>query len=325
MRIVDQGKARFAAARERWSWFDHAARTVGRFTEASGSTQSNAVTYSAFLSFFPILALAVFVVGIVSKVYPAAQDNLTTAIGQLIPGVIGTGQGKISLHDVQRFSGLAGVLGLVGVLWAGLGWISAMRTALVLVFEEPKAEQPNWLNAKLRDLISMAAIGAVLFVSVVVGGYITGFSQTVADHIGLRSGALVWGLTHLVSAGVDMVLVWTIFRLVARPRVSHRALWSGAVLGGVAFELLKMLAFLLLAATKGSPAFQAFGVALILLVWINYVTEVILIAAAWAVTSEPVGSRHATAEEGRRDPAGDRRLEPRHLGQLRQEPGEDGA
>ena len=292
MRIVDQGKARFAAARERWPWFDHVARTVGRYSAAGGSQQSNAVTYSAFLSFFPILALAVFVVGIVSKVYPGARDKLTTAVGQLIPGVISAhpGPGQISIERVQHFSGLAGVVGLVGVLWAGLGWISAMRTALVLVFEEPKAEQPNWVVGKLQDLLAMVVIGVVLFVSVVVGGYITGFSQNVAHHIGLGSGALVWVLTHVVSAGVDVLLVWTIFRLVARPRVPGRALWSGAVLGGIGFELLKTLAFLLLAGTKGSPAFQAFGVALILLVWINYVTEVILYAAAWSATAVPAES-----------------------------------
>lgn len=325
MRIVDQGKARFAAARERWSWLDHGVRAAGRYSGAGASAQSNAVTYSAFLSFFPILALSVFVVGIVSKVYPGASDNLTTAIGQLIPGVIGTGSGQISLHDVQRFSGLAGIVGLVGVIWAGLGWVSSMRTALVLVFEEPKADQPSWIRGKLQDLVAMMAIGVVLFVSVVVGGYITGFSQNVADHLGLGSGALVWVLTHVVGAGVDVLLVWTIFRLIARPHLPRRALWSGAVLGGVGFELLKMLAFLLLAGTKGSPAFQAFGVALILLVWINYVIEVILLAAAWAATSQPVGSGHETREEGRRDPAGDRPLEHRHLGQLRQEPRHDGA
>lgn len=290
MRIVDQGKARFAAARERWSWLDHGARTVGRYSEAGASAQSNAVTYSAFLSFFPILALSVFVVGIIARVYPNASDNLTTAIDQLIPGVIGTGSGQISLHDVQRFSGLAGIVGLAGVIWAGLGWVSSMRTALVLVFQEPKADQPNWVMGKLQDLLAMAAIGAVLFVSVVVGGYITGFSQNVADHIGLRSGALVWVLTHVVGAGVDVLLVWTVFRLVARPRLPGSALWAGAALGGIGFEVLKILAFLLLAGTKGSPAFQAFGVALILLVWINYVTEVILYAAAWAATAVPAST-----------------------------------
>ena len=38
--------------------------------------QAGAVTYFAFLSFFPILALAFFVVGWIAKVYPDAQDDL---------------------------------------------------------------------------------------------------------------------------------------------------------------------------------------------------------------------------------------------------------
>ena len=40
-----------------------------------------------------------------------------------------------------------------------------------------------------------------------------------------------------------------------------------------AFEVLKAASFLLLASTQGSPAFQAFGIALILLVWINYTSR----------------------------------------------------
>ena len=40
----------------------------------------------------------------------------------------------------------------------------------------------------------------------------------------------------------------------------------------------------LLAATKASPAVQAFGIVLVLLVWINYTSQVILYAAAWART-----------------------------------------
>ena len=69
------------------------------------------------------------------------------------------------------------------------------------------------------------------------------------------------------------------------PRTPHRSLWQGALLGAVGFEVLKQLSRLLLAATKGQPAFQAFGIALILLVWINYFSRVVLYAAAWAHTS----------------------------------------
>ena len=48
--------------------------------------------------------------------------------------------------------------------------------------------------------------------------------------------------------------------------------------------MLKAASFLLLASTQGSPAFQVFGVALILLVWINYTSRGTLYAAAWAYT-----------------------------------------
>ena len=55
--------------------------------------------------------------------------------------------------------------------------------------------------------------------------------------------------------------------------------------GAIAFEVLKQLSTLLLSSTQGSPAFQAFGIALILLVWINYFSRVMLYTAAWAHTS----------------------------------------
>ena len=63
------------------------------------------------------------------------------------------------------------------------------------------------------------------------------------------------------------------------------SLWAGAVLGAIAFEVLKQALELLLKSTQGNPAFQAFGIALILLVWINYFSRVVLYAAAFAHTS----------------------------------------
>jgi membrane protein len=50
----------------------------------------------------------------------------------------------------------------------------------------------------------------------------------------------------------------------------------------VGFELLKQLSTLLIRSTQGQPAFQVFGLALILLVWINYFSRIVLYAAAWA-------------------------------------------
>ncbi len=71
----------------------------------------------------------------------------------------------------------------------------------------------------------------------------------------------------------------------ATPIVPPRSLWSGALFGAIGFEVLKQLSSLLLSTTEGQPAFQAFGIALILLVWINYFSRVVMYAASWAYTT----------------------------------------
>jgi membrane protein len=57
------------------------------------------------------------------------------------------------------------------------------------------------------------------------------------------------------------------------------------LLGAIAFEVLKQVSGLLISLTQGNPAFQAFGIALVVLVWINYFSKVVLYAASWAHTS----------------------------------------
>lgn len=74
------------------------------------------------------------------------------------------------------------------------------------------------------------------------------------------------------------------FRLLAAPDLPARSMWSGALLGAVGFEVLKQISGILIRSTQGQPAFQVFGLALILVVWINYFSRVVLYAAAWAWT-----------------------------------------
>ena len=71
--------ARVSAARHRSPLLDHAVRTQEHYTAVRAGQQAGAVTYFAFLAFFPVLALGFFVVGQVSRVYSAADDALTGA------------------------------------------------------------------------------------------------------------------------------------------------------------------------------------------------------------------------------------------------------
>jgi membrane protein len=148
---------------------------------------------------------------------------------------------------------------------------------------------------KMRDLLSLVVLGLGLLLSVAVTGLVVGFSDRVLDLLGLGH-QLSWCVTLLgLVLGVlaNMLLFYVFFRLLAQPPVPHRALWHGALVGGVAFEILKQVSSYLLTATRSSPAFQAFGIALILLVWINYFSRIVMYAAAWAYTSAPARATRA--------------------------------
>jgi membrane protein len=260
------------------------------YGRVNGSAQAGAVTYFAFLSFFPILALAFFVVGYVARVNPSAQDNLVTAIQGVLPGIVSTSghaRGTISIRTIEDAAGTVGLLGLVGVLYAGLGWLSGMRSALEVVFEMPRSEYPSFVLGKLRDLVTMVVIGLTLVLSVGVTGAVVGYSGRIVDWLGL-GGQLTWlvGLLGVaVGVAANVLLFYALFRLLARPQAPRRSLWQGALLGAVGFEVLKLASSYLLRSTQHQPAFQAFGIALVLLVWINYFSRVVMYAAAWAHTS----------------------------------------
>lgn len=280
-------KERLEALRRRRPLVDHAVRTQGHYSAVKGGQQAGAVTYFGFLSFFPILALAFAAVGWISGVFPEARETVVEAIEQIFPGMIGGGDSQISLTTIEDAAGAAAGIGLVGVLYAGLGWLSSMRDALLVVFELPAYQQPGFVVGKLRDLATLVAVGLVLLLSVGISGVVGRLSRQILDalELGLALQPLLWVLAILVGLLASTLLFLAMFRLLADPHTPKRSLLGGALLGAVGFEVLKQLSGLLLSLTAGQPAFQAFGIALILVVWINYFSRVVMYAAAWAHTS----------------------------------------
>ncbi|WP_432476869.1 YihY/virulence factor BrkB family protein [Nocardioides sp. GXQ0305] len=279
---------RLEALRQRRPFVDHVFRMVEHYGTVKGNLQAGAVTYFAFLSFFPVLALGFLVVGRLAVVFPNADDALSDALESMLPGIFGTDEGELSAETFQQDgTGLLAIVSVLGLLYAGLGWLSAMREALIVMFEMPAPEQPNFVLGKLRDLLSLVIIGVTLILSVAVAGFVSGFAADILGWLGLGE-ELAWALQLLSVAlgfGANLLLFFILFKLLARPSTPTGSLWAGALLGGIGFELLKRLSFLLLEATQNSPAFQVFGIALILLVWIYYFSRIVMYAAAWAHTA----------------------------------------
>ncbi|RVX47269.1 membrane protein [Nonomuraea polychroma] len=264
--------------------FDHLIRAVHRYRLQYGDRLAGAVTYFAFLSFFPLVALSYAVLGIVVATSETTREALEVAIVERLPGIAA----QLDLDAIAKAKEAAGIIGLLGLLYAGLGALDALRGALreMSMTTEPPL---NFFLGKLRDLASLVMIGLTMISSVLVVGFATTATDNVLEFLfGSESALATTGLRLAgvaVSVGADWLLFLILLGWVARPTRPFRVIARGALLGAIGFGLLKQLATLLLGQTLGNPVYGTFAVIVGLLVWINFSARLVLYVAAWTATA----------------------------------------
>ncbi|MER7501134.1 YihY/virulence factor BrkB family protein [Nonomuraea pusilla] len=278
------GRRRVDYWRVRRLSLDHGIRAVQRYQVQSGDRLAGAVTYFAFLSFFPLVALAYAVLGFVVSTSETTRRALAQAIEERLPGLAT----QLDLQAIGSARATAGIIGLLGLLYAGLGALDALRGALR---EMSMTTTPplNWFLGKLRDLVSLVLIGVTLIVSVLVAGFATTATDKVVHALFGADSPLATVLLRvagvLAGVGADWLLFVILLGWVARPTAPFRAIAKGALLGAIGFGVLKQLATLLLGHTLSNPLYGTFAVIVGLLIWINFSARLVLFVAAWTATS----------------------------------------
>jgi membrane protein len=284
-------------ARRRVPFLTHLLAMVKHFGARDGSVLAGGVTYFGFLSFFPILALTFAVVGVLSTYYGGVEGWVSSALDSTLPGLVGNQPGQIRIGSLAHTGAAVGLVGALGLLYSGLGWLSALRSALQAMFDVPEGRKRNFVVAKLFDVVTLVGVGVTLVLSVAVTGVAAGFSRDILGWLGLSPNAwtrfALWALTVGIGLTTSTLLFLLVFRLLGRPQLTTRALVGGALLAAIGFEVMKVLASFLIANASSSPAAAIVGVSLVLLVWINYFARVTLYGAAWAATGPSGQSRVA--------------------------------
>jgi Virulence factor BrkB len=87
-----------------------------------------------------------------------------------------------------------------------------------------------------------------------------------------------------VALALDTVVLAILFSRLSGASLSWRQVGTGAALGAVGFEVLKLLGTFLISRTADNPAYITFGVVVGLLVWINLGSRLLVYTAAWTAT-----------------------------------------
>lgn len=268
----------------------HAWQAWKRYGDARGNVLAGGVGYFAFFSIFPAVALAFTIGGIVLRGRPELLTEVRQYVDQTLPGFVkneSTGEGIIPIAIPQKNAlTVTGIIGVAGLVLAGLGWLGALRDGIRAVFGVP-GEPGNAVMLKLRDLGVMVVLGLGVLVSAAVTIVAGGVAQTVSEAVGLGSQPWVLGVAgFLVGVVLDTALVAVMLRLLSGVAIPWPALRSGALFGGIALTVLKVAGSRLIAGTMHNPLFKSIALVVGLLVWLNLISRVVLVAAAWAANDE---------------------------------------
>lgn len=267
------------------------ARAWKRYSGANGNLLAAGVAYFAFFSIFPALALAFTIFGIVLQGRPDLTEAIANSLNQTLPGMVKTADhpdGIIALSAPSTTTlTLTGIISSFTLLFAGLGWIRALRTGIRGIFGL-EATTGNMVLSRLRDVAVLFTLGLGIALSAILTGVVGGLGQQVAAWLGWGGVWLITVPGLLIGVAFDTLLMAVLLRHLSGVPLPWVNIRNGAVLGAVSLTLLKYFGATLVARATSNPVLGTVAASVGLLVWLNLMSRVVLLSATWSANDVDV-------------------------------------
>lgn len=270
-----------------WHWWGERGRphpvyrTFHRFQQRRGTRLAAAMTYSAFLSLFPLLAVATALTA--ALLGHSGVETVNEHIRKQLPGIAG----ESSLDAVAANAATVGVISALILTWTGLSWVNTARGSMREIWGVD--DMPgNFVVRKVADLASLVGLGisaaVVLSASVLTSGLAVHVLRwlRLADTQFARS--VLWLIGTVLGIGAGTIMFAYVLSGIPRLYMPHSVLFSTALAASVLFDITKSLVGSYLSSVAGRSLYGAFGVPIALLVWFDLTFVTTLFLSAWTAT-----------------------------------------
>lgn len=258
--------AKFDQVQRRHVWLAFPVAVVRKTANDQGGSLAALIAYYGFLSIFPLFLLFAAVLGFVFQGNATVKTHVLHTTEQSFP--VATGY----IHSLVSGSGIALGIGVVGVLWAGLGVARATERAMNSVWDIPMSERPNLWWSRVRALAMLGVLGATFLLSTALAAL-----QQVSGPLALPShaGGTIGPL--LLNFGLYLMA----FQVLTNRHLSWRSIVPGAAVGAVGWTAFQSLGayFFSSEVAHARHLYGSLGTVLGLLAWI-YLGALLTIYAA---------------------------------------------
>jgi membrane protein len=233
-----------------------------RYGDLHGNNIAAAVTFQAFVSLFPLLLVAVAVIGWI------AGDGTNVAgrvIGEL--GLNGDAASAVraAVDAARESKKAASAIGLVSLLWSGLGLVNALQYGYNQVWQveerglKDKAVGMLWLGGAAVLFVGAAAITTLL-------RWLPGYFAPLGIVVALLVNFTLWAWTS---------------KVLPNTRLPWRAVLAGSVFAAVGLEGLKAVGafYVPRMVESSSQLYGTLGVVFALLAWLFFFGRLIIYSA----------------------------------------------
>ena len=270
------------------------ADTFSNWNEHKAIRLGAALAYFGIFAIAPVLIIAIAVAGLVYG-RAAAEGNLVRSISGVVGG--STAQFAQGLVESASRPGAGVIAAVVGVAAFVLGWAGLffqLKDALNTVWEV--APKPGYrLLDMIRDnALSFALVlglGVLILASLLLTAGVSAVSSLLGSAV--PGGETVWQLADFgLSFGLVALLFACIFKFLPDVRIPWSDVWPGAILTALLFTVAQVALAVIIRLANPGLAFGAAGALVVILVWVNLVSLILLFGAEFIrVYSSRFGSR----------------------------------
>ncbi|MEO8107527.1 MAG: YihY/virulence factor BrkB family protein [Actinomycetes bacterium] len=244
-----------------------------------------------YLALFPLAVLSFIAFGFVLSHFPEIRADVDKFLKDALP-LLFNPQGKdqpVNVQEVANVTKSAGVISVIGLLIAGLGWVDSTMEG-VRRMQGAMRRPRNWVLLRFQDTGALLLMGTVLLAALVGAVILETFGASALNWLGL-DGEASW-VVELSAIVILGILVWIVVVALYglawwnRPYRRWRTAMLAALYTTVAMVLLTQLSFLVVGKTLSNPVYGALAVAAALLVFLYTAAAVVLYFASWLAVCE---------------------------------------
>src|SRR5918912_1662361 len=142
-------------------------RTVVSFYDDQGTHHAAALTYYGLMSLFPVLLIAVALLGLIGE-YPDTYNAIIHYLRRVVPATtLAPINNALRVAFQSKGTAAAGlVIAILTALYGATGYLEAARRALNVVFEATRGR--SFVRRKLIDVASTIVLMALVVTSLVL-------------------------------------------------------------------------------------------------------------------------------------------------------------